>query len=318
MNTKPPSLWPAMLSLGVSVLFWSSVPLLLKYFTHHLDPWTVNGMRYLFAAFFWLPYVLRHLSDAPPGSHVWRDALPPALVHMVGQVFFGLTPYFNDATIINFVSRIAFLFTTLFGFGLLKDERPLGRQPFFWIGFAFTVVGLAIMFDGSAGTKTTSPAGMLFLVAAALCWGLYSVLVRRGMRPYTIPLSFGVISLCAAPGLIVLMFLAGDWRRIFELGLMQWILLWVSAVAGIALGHTFFYRALRALGPVASEGGLLLIPFITAVLAFFILGEHMNAVQWTGGVILVLGSLLLFLAKMKLVRGDAREQEKLLETSTAD
>lgn len=295
-----PRLLPAFAALGAAILFWSSVPLLLRYFTHRMDAWTVNGMRYLFAALFWLPYVLRHRHEAPPGRNIWKDALPPAAVHVVGQMLFGWTPYFNDATVMNFVGRSSFLFVTLFGFSLLPEERPLARRPLFWLGFAGTAFGLAAMYLGGLGTPSTSAAGMGLLVVTAALWGLYSVLVRRCMRGYSVRLSFGVISLYAAPGLLALMFGVGRWQQVLHVGLPFLFLVWVSAILGIALGHVVFYRAIHALGPIASESGLLLIPFVTAVLALLILGEHLTRLQWIGGLVLVLGCLALIGAKAQL------------------
>ncbi len=293
-------LCPALFSLGLAILAWASVPLLLKSFTQRLDAWTVNGLRYAFAALFWLPFVLRHRREVPPGRHIWRDAVPPACVHLFGQILFSLTPYFNDATVINFVSRSSFLFVSLFGFALLRDERPLARQPMFWIGTAAVAAGLLAMYRGGVGTASTSTLGMIILLGTSVFWGLYSVTVRKCMKGYSARLSFGVISLYPAPALLALMFLVGDWRPILHIGLWWWFLIWVSAVAGIALGHVFFFRGIHAIGPIASEGSLLLIPFLTSVLAYFTLGERLTRVQWIGGLALVLGCAFLLAAKARL------------------
>ena len=321
---RPPGTAKAVLSLATAVFFWASVPLLLKVFTHRLDAWTVNGVRYVFAALFWLPLVLRHRRDVfmsplvyePRGGRrvLWRDALIPAAVHVVGQMLFGLVPYFNDATIINFVSRSGFLFTTLFGFLLLPDERPLARRPLFWVGFAGTAAGLAAMYRGSLGTTTTSVTGMGLLVLTAVFWGLYSVLVRKFMRGYPVRLGFGLISLYAVPALLALMFRFGDWRALLHLRLGWWVLLWISAVAGISLGHVLFYRAIHALGPITSEGGLLAIPFVTVLLAFAFLGERLRPLQWAGGLLLIAGCLFLILAKAQVTR-DTRDDNPLFSTT---
>ncbi len=292
-----PRLLPALVALITAILIWSSVPLLLKYFTHVVDAWTMNGLRYFFAALFWLPYVLRHRREVPPGRNLWKDAVPPAVVHTIGQMLFGLTPYFNDATVMNFVGRSSFLFVTLFGFAMLKDERPLARHPFFWCGFAATVAGLVAMYCGGLGTTSTSAFGMILLVVTAAFWGLYSVFVRRFMAGYDVRLGFGAISVYAAPALLGLMFAVGRWPQIAGLHPLQWFLVWLTAILGIALGHVLFYRAIHALGPIASEGGLLLIPFATAVFAFFTLGERLDRLQWFGGFTLVVGCLLLIAAK---------------------
>jgi len=305
----------AVLCLATAIFFWSSVPLLLKFFTRRLDAWTVNGIRYTFAALFWLPYVLRHVREAPAGRSIWKDALPPAMIHLVGQVLFGLAPYFNDATVINFVSRSSFLFTTLLGFALLREERPLARRPMFWIGFAGTAAGLLALYFGGLGTTSTSAAGMILLVITASCWGFYSVLVRKFMHGYENRVSFGVISLYAAPGLLALMFGVGNWRPVFDLPLGLWILIWMSAIAGIALGHVLFYRAIHTLGPIASEGSLLFIPFATALLAGALLGERMGKLQWIGGLVLVTSCLFLIAAKAQTY---AARREDTLVTSTAD
>ena len=295
-------LCPALAALGTAILFWSSVPLLLKYFTHILDAWTVNGLRYTFAALFWLPFVLRHRRDVPAGRNIWKDAIPPAACHAVGQVLFGLTPYFNDATVINFVSRSSFLFVTLFGFMMLREERPLARDPFFWTGVAGTLAGLVAMYIGGLGTTSTSARGMMLLVVTASFWGLYSVLVRKFMSGYPVRLAFGVVSLYAAPCLLAIMFAVGNWQPILHMEAWLWVLVWISAIAGIALGHVLFYRAIHALGPITSEGSLLLIPFATSVFAFFTLGERLGRLQWIGGLVLVFGCLFLILAKTRLER----------------
>ena len=305
----------AVLSLATAIFFWSSVPLLLKFFSHRLDAWTVNGLRYTFAALFWLPYVLRHVHEVPPGRNIWKDALPPAIIHLVGQMLFGLTPYFNDATVINFVSRSSFLFTTLLGFSLLREERPLARRPLFWVGFGGTAAGLIALYIGGLGTTSTSAAGMILLIVTASCWGFYSVLVRKFMHGYSPRVSFGVISLYAAPGLIALMFGVGDWHPVLSLSLRMWVLIWISAIAGIALGHVLFYRAIHTLGPIASEGSLLFIPFATAILAYGALGERMGSLQWIGGLILVASCLFLVVAKAQTHRA---HREETLVTSTAD
>ena len=305
----------AVLSLATAIFFWSSVPLLLKFFSHRLDAWTVNGLRYTFAALFWLPYVLRHVHEVPPGRNIWKDALPPAIIHLVGQMLFGLTPYFNDATVINFVSRSSFLFTTLLGFSLLREERPLARRPLFWVGFGGTAAGLIALYIGGLGTTSTSAAGMILLIVTASCWGFYSVLVREFMHGYSPRVSFGVISLYAAPGLIALMFGVGDWHPVLSLSLRMWVLIWISAIAGIALGHVLFYRAIHTLGPIASEGSLLFIPFATAILAYGALGERMGSLQWIGGLVLVASCLFLVVAKAQTHRA---HREETLVTSTAD
>ncbi len=307
-SSRPVSPGSALISLGVPVVFWSILPVMLKYFTRTLDPWTVNGARYMFALLFWLPHVIRHRGNTIAGRNIWKDAWRPATVHLLGQIIFAMTPYFNDATVINFVSRSGFVFATVFGFALLREERVLARSRLFWSGFTGTIAGLVLMYMAGAGTATTSLTGMLLLVGAAACWGLYSVLIRKFMHGYSVRQSYGVISLYAGPCVIALMFLFGDWRALAETTWTQGSLIALSGIMGLALGHVFFFRAIHCIGPIISESALLLLPFFTALLAFFTLGEKMNRGEWIGGIILVTSCAALLFSR--LLSGTARKEDE--------
>lgn len=297
MPTRLPS--SALALLGV-ILFWSIAPIVLKYFTGVLDAWTVNGLRYLFTALFWLPVVVRQRAQARDPA-LWKAAWVPALCHLLGQAGWGLAPYYNDASVMNFVSRVGFLLTALTGFLMLRSERALARRPLFWAGSAGTLLGLFVLFRGGTEAGSTSPFGMGILVWTSVCWSLYAVNVRIRMARYPARLAFGVVSLLVVPGMMILMFTRGHWQAAAQLNAVQWFLLAISAWLGIALGHVLYYKAVHELGPVISEGALALVPFLTALLAHLILGEHMVRAQWIGGTILVGATLLLLAARRRLL-----------------
>ena len=170
--------WPvAFVALLTALFFWAIIPLFLEHFTHLLDPWTVNGMRYFFSAAFWLPFVVHTLRRMVPGERraVWRAALAPAAAHTLCQIFFGFAPYYNNATMLNFGCRLSIPFTTLFGLWLLKSERPLMRSPLFWLGLLFAMGGFSLMFAKGFGTDGTSLTGMGLLLGFAVTWGIYVV-----------------------------------------------------------------------------------------------------------------------------------------------
>lgn len=289
----------AALALALTILFWALTPLILKYFTGVLDAWTVNGLRYIFTALFWLPLLIARRNALPAGRRIWRDAWLPALLHMLGQAGWGLAPYYNDASVMNFVSRASFLLTIVAGFWLLRGERHLARRPLFWAGVGATLAGLVAMFNGGLHAGNTSALGMGILLWTSTCWSLYAVLVRKRMSGYPAPLAFGAVSLIAVPGLAIAMFAFGDWPALFSLSLVQWGLLALSAWIAIALGHVLFYQGIRALGPVVAEGSLSLIPFVTALAARLVLHERLTASQWLGGLLLVCAVFCLLGARLR-------------------
>ena len=300
------------LFLVAAVLTFGSIPLFLKHFTAFLDAWTVNGLRYGMAALLWLPFVIRLRGSAPPGRNIWRDAVPPTIVNVVGQVGWALAPYHNDASVIGFVGRASFLFSMVVGFTLLPQERAVARRPLFWLGSAAIAVGLYGMYRSGVQQGSTSFPGMAILLGTAASWGVYGVLVRRHVEGYDVRLSFGVISLYTTGALWIAMFAFGQWPKALHLPLGLWGLLAASAILGIALSHVLLYRSIHTLGPVVTEGGLCACPFLTALGAVVVLKEKMGPAQWLGGSLLALGCVCLVVSKCTVHRptGD--------EAATAD
>ncbi len=124
--------------------------------------------------------------------------------------------------------------------------------------------------------------------------------VRRNLSVYPAHLAYGVVSLLTGAPLVALMLSLRRLARAAGPGGRPMVLVILSALLGLTLGHLFYYRAIRILGPIASEGSLLLIPFQTAVLAHFWLGDRLSPVQWAAGVVLVLGCTLLLRARIRM------------------
>jgi len=312
-----------LLALGcllAAITCFGTMPVFLRFLSHHADKWTVNGLRYSIAALFWLPWVLvlhrRHAEEFRAGGHrVWLDALPVTAANLLGQVGWGAAPYYLDAPTIGFVVRLSFLFALLFGFLLIPDERPLARRPIFWLGALLCVAGtLAIFLPGMAAhahDRQKFLTGMAILVATAMGWGLYVVGVRRRLARYPVRLSFGVTALYTAAGLLLLMFLRGDVTAVARMGPLPWLCLVLSALFGIAFGHVLNYRAIHELGPIVTSGVTMVQPLITFGTAMLVLGESMAPVALGGGLVVISGGVLLVLAKAQTLppEPDADEAE---------
>jgi drug/metabolite transporter (DMT)-like permease len=289
----------AMLSFGV-------IPIFLKHFARFLDPWTVNGVRYSVGALFWLPFLLaldRRTSGAGAASEgrgVWRDAIVPAIVNVIGQAGFGIGPYFVPASTMGFVLRLSFLFTIVFGFTVIAEERLLARRPAFWLGMALSIAGVGVMFVEEARGGVGSIQGLMIIISTAVAWGAYSVAVRFYMPHYSARQSFGVISLYSSAALVLLMLLFGRVGSLTEIDAGLWGALMLSALIGIAFGHVLYYRGIHELGPVVASGMSLATPFVTYVAAAVLLGERLSRTQWLGGLLVVVGGALLVVARAQI------------------
>jgi drug/metabolite transporter (DMT)-like permease len=328
----------AVASLVAAMIGFGAIPIFLRHFAGSLDAWTVNGIRYSVGALFWLPFLLfldrrpeagtgPSFADASPSSaptvagekcacpprtcplqpsgNVWRDALVPSVVNAIGQAGFGISPYYVSASTIGFVLRLSFLFTIIFGFIVLVEERLLARKSSFWWGAALSLVGVLVMFfdEFREGGEGSLP-GLAIILVTALAWGGYSVSVRHYVAHYSARQSFGVISLYTSAALVVSMFLFGNAASLASIGAWLWFNLMASALIGIAFGHVLYYRGIHRLGPVVASGILLVTPFITCLFAWIFLDERLSSLGWLGEAFVVLGGGLLVAARAQ-IEGEA-------------
>ncbi len=300
MMHKHPS-FTAWLAMAISIVGFSSVPLFLKHFTHHLDAWTVNGLRYGVAALIWSPVILSNALRANHQPIPWKAAIMPALFNTIGQVGWALAPYHNDAGLMGFVVRTSFLFAMLAGFIMLPAERPVLRHPGFWWGTAVIVAGVVILYIPAIRQAQTTLFGTLILLVTAIFWGLYGVSVRRWMAGYPVRLSFSIISIYTALPLMVLTLCFGQWEDIATLTPATGSLIVVSAAIGIALSHVLLYHAIHALGAVISEGFRSIQPFLTGIGACLLFGEQLTSGQWIGGLLLGAGCVWLGIARNQVM-----------------
>ena len=315
----------ALFLLCLTLLGSGSVPIFLRYLLKAetdgglgLDIWVVNALRYSSAPVFWLPFVLMRMrrgksaSDGSlliHGTHlrsgVWKAAIIPTVFNLVTQTSWGAVGKYADANVIGFASKLAFPFTVLYSFLLFPAERRLARTSSFWIGALGSLVGLVLLsaekFAGS-GTGGTTMLGYLLLVLMAISWGAYSVSVKKQMSGYSSILSFWVISTYTTIGLLFLMFVFGDLVTFRVMDIKAWAVLIASSFIGVTFWHVMYYRALKGVGAVVSDGVLMVSPFLTVAGSAFVLGETLTPLQAVGGSILVGGGILLVIAHGRITK----------------
>jgi drug/metabolite transporter (DMT)-like permease len=202
-------------------------------------------------------------------------------------------PYYVTASVMGFGIRTSFLFTIIGSLWLLPEERYLLDSVSFWTGSTLCVGGVGALSWGSLRQASASVQGLLILLGAAAVWGFYGISVRKFMRDYPPHCSFAAIGVYTAVTVISLMLLFGRISRLEELTPQGLGLLALSAVLGIALAHVLMYYVLAHLGAIIEGGSEMLTPFLTYSGEALIFGERLSALQWTGGVGLIVGCVLM-------------------------
>lgn len=300
-----------LITVFMTLLGWSSVPLFIAYFSQSIDIWTSNGWRYGFSALLWAPVLVTALlgRGTPPG--LWRAALLPAVFNALGQVAFTAAFYSIDPATATFGLRVQIVFVAVGAYLLFPSEREVLRQPASWAGIGMVLLGVigTIAFRDPSHEVVRSVTGrappwigVLLAVSSGLFFAAYGLAVRRcthGFHPVT---AFAAISQYTAAAMLVLMLIfardtrtgapdfgAGAWA----LPAGQFWLLLLSAVVGIALGHVFYYIAIARLGVAVSSGVIQLQPFLVAVAQYYLFNQLLTGRQLLSGVLAVCGALTL-------------------------
>ncbi len=287
----------------MTLLGWSSVPLILKHFSGAMDPWTSNGWRYGFAAFLWAPVLLLAVARSRLPARLWRAAIVPSAFNITGQVLFTWAHYLIDPGLLTFGLRVQILFVAAGAFLLFPSERRLIRSAGFLVGAGMVLLGTVgtALLTPQAATKAHA-LGVVMAVGSGALFAGYALSVRKWMHGIHPVLAFSAISQYTAAGMIVLMVLVGERMGAAPLGLTggQLGLLLFSSVIGIALGHVFYYISIARLGVAVSSGVIQLQPFVVTAASAGLFEERLTPWQIVSGVVAVSGAALVLLTQHRL------------------
>lgn len=308
----------------MTLLGWSSIPLFLRHFADDIDPWTSNGWRYGFSALLWLPVLIHGTARGTLPRGLWAAAVVPSAVNVVSQTMFCWAHYRIDPGLLSFGLRANIVFSTIGAALFFAAERRVIRTPSY-------LFGLAMVVGGTTGTILLGPAlmgatlaGVVLALASGAGFAGYALAVRRWMHGVNAIQSFAAISLLSAIPMIALMLAWGlpsaDGHGTFHgavaldllgrpvsvagarLGIDQFALLLISAVIGIALGHVFYYHSINRLGLAVSAGVVQLQPFFVSIGSLWLFGERLSGAQWACGTVAVAGAVVILRAQQRRSR----------------
>ncbi len=286
----------------VTLLGWSSVTLFLKYFTTYIDAWTANGWRYGISALFWVPVLVARLVGGrlPPG--IWRAAVVPSLFNIAAQVCFAWAPYYIDPGFITFLLRLQIVFVALGAYLLFPTERAVVRSWGYALGVLLVLAGLVgLCFLDVTKPRGATAVGIMLAFGSGILYAGYALGVRHYMHEVRSTTAFAVISLYTAAGVVLMMLLFADGGgvKVLDLTWGQLAMLFVSAMAGIAITHVTYYAAIARLGVAVSAGVIMLQPFLTGTASFFLFDERLTTRQWLSGAVAIAGAILMLRAQRR-------------------
>ena len=164
-----------LLILGVTLGWGTSWPVM-KFVVSEIPPWTFRGVMTPFGILVLLILAKFSWRAIPLPTGQWKAMSVAALFNVTGwQMFsaYGLTVLgAGHAAIITYTMP---LWAILFGIFLI-DERPSVLRIF---GLILGLAGMVVLVSGEFGIFRESPLGVVFMLSAAVCWGVGTVLYKR-------------------------------------------------------------------------------------------------------------------------------------------
>ena len=166
-----------------------------------------------------------------------------------------------------------------------------------WLGAIVSMAGV-ILVAGVSLSLSGSIKGYLYMGGAALCWVAYGLLTRPlfGRKRQRIYIVFWQ-NLFGFLGFLPFAFLErATWTAPSAYVIFHVVFL---ALCCSAFGYWLYAHALEVLGMSVSAVFINLIPLVTVIAGFFILGESLTALQLAGAALVIGGVYLTVLPKWK-------------------
>lgn len=271
------------------VFFWGITFVCTKYLLRDFSPLEILFYRFI-AAYLGL-WILRPRYEKIAA----RDNILFALAGFFGvilyQLFENIAINYTNASNVSVIVSICPLFTAIFSQIFLKEKH---LSVWFIIGFIISITGVTLVCLNGNKTLEFKPKGDFLALFSAVCWGLYSVVISLiNRKNYDQICATRRIFFFAVLMMIPLMIFTNDISIIqnstrFAKPLNILSLLFLGIIAS---GFCFaaWNKACKIVGTVKVSCGLYLIPIVTIIFAFFVLGEKITLAGALGAAITIAG-----------------------------
>lgn len=297
MNTKPNPAYH-FLALGI-VVVWGTTFVSTKILLNQgLNPQEIFFYRFLLAYLLMAVYCHRRL---------FSDSLKDELLLALAGVCGGSLYFYTENTALTYTATnnialilcIAPLVTALLlRFFSRTETTPLSKR--FWFGSAIALTGVACVILNGHFVLHLAPKGDLLCLAAALCWGFYTVLVKKLESRYDnlfITRKVFFYGLLTILPLYLCSLEAQDLLPLRQPAVFG-NLLYLGIIASL-LCFLFWNKVLAKIDPIQATNYIYLSPVVTAAASFLILGEPLTPIMLLGAV-LTIGGVYLASAKKRI------------------
>jgi|AntRauTorcE11898_2_1112593.scaffolds.fasta_scaffold03757_3 drug/metabolite transporter (DMT)-like permease len=280
------------ISLFSVAVIWALNFSIIKNSLTEIDPFSFNGIRFIFAAgLIWAVLLWRKQQFSIPK----KDWLPLLGMGLLGNlVYQGLfiigidyTLSANAAVMLGTIPVWVALFSHFLKIEPMNTFKTLGVICAF-AGIVFIMGGGAKEFSVSSNTFM----GDVIILVAAMVWGGYTILSKPFLERYT-PIQFSAVMVSVG---CVVLFLIGlpsiltlDWASVSYPaygGLLY------SGLLAIGAAYLIWNYGLKTVGAIHTATYQNLVPVLGLIFGVVLLGESLTWVQYFGSALVIAGIVL--------------------------
>ena len=276
--------------LVLTTLFWGGTFIAGRILAGQMTPLSASFMRFLIAVI--TMRLILHFAEVKREKPSARQLLKIVLLGLTGVFsynyffFTGLAHISagRGALIIAMTPLVITIFSTLF----LRE--PLTVVKLF--GILLSLTGAVFVISNGHPTLLLSSGfgtGELALMGCVLSWTLYTIIGKSLLKTMSPLVS---VYYSALAGMLLLLFPAisdGLLEKLPSIGLQDWSSLIYLGVFGTAVGFSWYYKGVQAIG--ASRAGIFinLVPVFGTLLSWLILSETLKPSVISGGAMVLTG-----------------------------
>lgn len=280
------------LSLIFVAIIWALNFSIVKVSLSEIDPYSFNVLRFIFATgLLWYFARKKGHSLKVRKKHFWKLVGIGIIGNLFYQLFFiigiNYTYAANAAVMLGTIPIWVALLSQFF-----TDEKLTFYKA---LGVLFAFIGVALIMIGGPDKisfESETFWGNVITLAAAVCWGIYTILSRQYLRVYS-PLQYsafmsvvGLISLTliGLPFLIKL-----NWSGISWVGFGGIL---YSGALSIGIAYIIWNNGVKKIGAVRTAAYQNLVPVLGLIFGLVLLGEELTVLQYIGAGSVIAGIIL--------------------------
>lgn len=279
----------------IATFIWIWPAILIKFLSPYFDVHTQNFYRYFATVLVLIPVNLIYFREEFMRSlKNIRQFFLPVLLVLVFQTLWVKGMYLLQPAMAVLISKSSVLFVALFSFILFADERKIMGSRVFIIGSLMAIIGVAGVIAGKSNVQfgDLGP-GVIIILLGSVIWALYLIVVKKIVSKTDTMVAVTIIFSLAVPVFFVLSLLFGDLSAVLKAPAGVNTVLFVSGIFCVGIANAFNYKSIKLIGTTISSNFVLITPFFTAILSYFIFGEVLSFCQALSGIVLVAGCILL-------------------------